>query len=180
MHDVRAGATSVAGRRGLDPHRGRAPTTVGGPGDRPRRDPQHACPGFELLRPGTGAPRYGRVCPSRRPWTSRGHAAFVCRHVRAPAMHRWGRNARERRNAALGAVSAIPWRISLRPGLCGALALLLAVAGTPLGAPVTRAASQDLAANCGVTLRMLPSTSSTAGTLAPVGSVITVAETAPR
>jgi len=88
-------------------------------------------------------------------------------------MHRWGRNAREHRNAALGAVSAIPWRISLRPGLCGALALLLAVAGTPLGAPVTRAASQDLAANCGVTLRMLPSTSSTAVTIVPVGSVIT-------
>lgn len=72
-----------------------------------------------------------------------------------------------------------PRRGLVRPALGVALALLLAVAGTPLGAPVAHAANPDLAANCGATLRTLPTTSSTAITIMPVGTVITWTEIVP-
>ena len=61
----------------------------------------------------------------------------------------------------------------------GLLASLLVVAATPFGAPAARAATTDLAANCGVTLRSLPSTSTTALTIVPSGSVITWTDVVP-
>lgn len=64
------------------------------------------------------------------------------------------------------------WRV-------GVLALILVATATPFRAPGARAATTDLAANCGVTLRAAPSTSSTALTIIPPGSVITWTDIVP-
>lgn len=63
-----------------------------------------------------------------------------------------------------------------RRALSGALALFIAVAAVPLGAPATRAATTDLAANCGVNLRSAPSTSASIAGVLATGSVVTVTE----
>jgi GH25 family lysozyme M1 (1,4-beta-N-acetylmuramidase) len=66
-----------------------------------------------------------------------------------------------------------------RRGLAGALALFVAVAATPLGAPTARAATTDLASNCNVNLRSAPSKSAAVTTILPTGSLVTVTGVVP-
>lgn len=64
------------------------------------------------------------------------------------------------------------WRIGL-------FAVLIVATGTPFAATATQAANLDLAANCSVILRPAPSTSITALTTLPTGSVITWTDMVP-
>ena len=73
----------------------------------------------------------------------------------------------------MSATNNRPDRHALRRWRWAALALLIAVVGTPFGAPETRAANVDLQANCNVILRPVPSTAGTAVATLPTGSVIT-------